>query len=97
MEFGYAEYGTATQHYCTSRQEACLATAATVADSNPFSFATTESSATASALSCTTSCTVMLPLLPLHIAYGQVKFYDAGGTFVVDGAKGVATETGAVP
>ena len=96
VEFGYAEYGTAAQHYCTSRQEACLATAATVTDSNPFSFATTESSATASALSCTTSCTVMLPLLPLHIAYWQVKFYDGAGAFVALGARGVATESGAV-
>lgn len=95
VEFGYVEYGTSTQHYCTSRAEACLATAATVTDATPFYFATTEASATASALSCSTSCTVMLPLLPLRVAYWKVKFYDSGGSFVQDGPSGVAMEGGA--
>ncbi len=89
VEFGYLEQGTAAQHYCTSRREACVAVSATVTDATPFQFLTTD---TYSRLSCATSCTITLPVLPSHVAYYQVKFYDSGGAFVQNGASGVAIE-----
>src|SRR6185369_9548567 len=79
VEFGYLDYGTAAQHYCTTRREACAVGASSVTDATPFQFVTTD---TPVRLSCATSCTPVLPVLPLHTAYFTVKFYDAGGSFV---------------
>ena len=93
VRFGYAEQGTPTQYYCTSRRESCLATAASVTDANPFQYEITD---TYTALPCSTSCTIVLPVLPMHIAYYQVRFYDASGHFVTIGAQGVALERAAV-
>jgi hypothetical protein len=89
VEFGYVEQGTPMQYYCTSRREACVAVASTVTDATPFWYKATDTYAKAS---CATSCTITLPVLPLHVAYYQVKFYDAAGTFVQNGATGVALE-----
>ena len=90
VEFGYAEQGTPTQYYCTSRRETCVAVAATVTDANPFYYKTTDSYTKAS---CAASCTITLPVLPLHVAYYQVKFYNGAGAFVQDGPLGVAMES----
>ncbi|MEO8592418.1 MAG: hypothetical protein ABI759_03780 [Candidatus Solibacter sp.] len=89
IEFGYTEQGAPGQHYCTSRREACVATAATVTDANPFSFAQTE---TYTRMPCANSCTITLPVLPAHVAYYQVKFYDAAGALVTSGDRSVAME-----
>lgn len=89
VEFGYVEQGTPTQYYCTSRREACVAVASTVNDATPFWYKTTDSYTKAS---CATSCTITLPVLPLHVAYYQVKFYDGSGNFVQNGATGIALE-----
>jgi hypothetical protein len=89
IEFGYAEHGATDQYHCTSRHEACVATAATVNDAAPFSFAQTE---TYTRRPCATTCTIMLPVLPAHVAYYQVKFYDAQGAFVALGDRGVTVE-----
>ncbi len=93
VRFGYAEQGTAAQYYCTSRRESCLAMAGSVADANPFQYEDTD---TYTALSCSTACTIVLPVLPMHVAYYQVRFYDASGKFVTLGAQGVALEGAAV-
>lgn len=89
VEFGYSEYGTAAQHYCTSRAEACVVGAASVTDATPFQYKTTD---TPVRLSCASSCTPSLPVLPGHTAYWTVKFYDGSGTYVADGPSGVAVE-----
>lgn len=88
VEFWYAEYSG----YCTTRAETCVAVASTVTDSNPFYFKTTD---TYTKAACTSSspCTITLPVLPMHVAYYQVKFYDGSGTFVTNGAAGVALES----
>jgi hypothetical protein len=86
VQFGYAEYGTPSQHYCTSRRETCVAVAAAVTDATPFQFETTD---TYSRMDCASSCTITIPVLPVHVAYYQVKFYDSGGSFVSDGPAGV--------
>ena len=79
VEFGYLEQGTVAQHYCTSRREACVAVASTVTDANPFWYESTDAYTPAS---CATSCTITLPVLPAHVTYYQVKYYDGTGTLV---------------
>ena len=63
--------------------------ASTVTDATPFSYETTD---TYSRASCATSCTVTLPILPAHVAYYQVKYYDSGGSLVTSGNAGVAMD-----
>ncbi len=89
VDFGYGEFGTVTQHYCTSRAEACVAGASTVTDATPFQYKTTD---TPVRLSCASSCTITLPVLPMHQAYYQVEFYDGSGVNVAHGPSGVASE-----
>jgi hypothetical protein len=45
---------------------------------------------------CAKSCTITLPVLPAHVAYYQVKFYDAQGVQVALGDRGVSLEAAAV-
>jgi hypothetical protein len=94
VEFGYLEQGTVAQHYCTSRREVCVAVASTVTDAAPFSYAQTE---TYTRMPCERSCTITLPVLPAHVAYYQVKFYDAQGAVVGLGYRGVSVEAAAAP
>ena len=93
VEFGYTEQGEPSQYYCTSRREACVAVSATVNDATPFHYAQTE---TYTRMPCAKSCTITLPVLPAHVAYYQVKFYDARGVVVTLGDKGVSVEATAV-
>ena len=85
VEFGYAEQGG----YCTSRRETCVAVSARIDDAVPFYYAQTEKYAR---MPCASSCTIALPVLPAHVAYYQVKFYDAQGALVGTGDRGVAVE-----
>ena len=89
IEFGYTEQGGPSQYYCTSRREVCVAAAATVNDAAPFHFAQTE---TYTRMPCARSCTITLPVLPAHVAYYQVKFYDSEGALVAIGDRGVSLE-----
>ena len=73
VEFGYVENGQATDFYCTTRHETCVATAATVSESTPFSFAG-ENPAGAS---CAAGCTVQIPAIPQRVLYYRVKYRDA--------------------
>ena len=93
IEFGYREQGEAALHYCTSRREACVAVSSTVNDAVPFRYAQTE---TYTRTPCAKSCTITVPVLPAHVAYYQVKFYDAQGALVSLGDGGVAVEAGNV-
>ena len=93
MEFGYLEQGTPSQHYCTSRREACVAVASSVTDASPFWYVSTDAYTRAS---CAASCTITLPVLPAHVAYYQVKFYDAQGALVALGDRGVSVEAAAI-
>jgi hypothetical protein len=89
IEFGYQEQGDPSRYYCTSRREACVAVSAAVDDVAPFHFAQTEAY---TRMPCAKSCTITLPVLPAHVAFYQVKFYDAQGTQVGVGDRGVALE-----
>lgn len=90
VEFGYLEQGTPGAHYCTSRLEPCVVVSAAVSDANPFSYEQTD---TYSKMPCATTCTIILPVLPMHIAYYQIKYYDVAGVFVQNGDQGVAAES----
>ena len=92
-EFGYAEQGGASQSYCTSRREACVAVSAAVNDANPFYYAQTE---IYTRMPCAKTCVITVPVLPAHVAYYQVKFYDAKGGLVGLGDRGAAVEGSAV-
>jgi hypothetical protein len=89
VEFGYTEQGESSQYYCTSRREACVAVSATVNDAAPFYYSQTE---TYTRMPCAKSCTITLPVLPAHVAYYQVKFYDDQGVLVRLGDRGVSVE-----
>lgn len=90
VQFGYTEYGSSTAFHCTSRNEACLATSSgTVTDANPFRFAVTESS---TGISCTSGCTITLPLIPQRVAYYQVLYRNSSNTTVSTGPLQVAFE-----
>jgi hypothetical protein len=93
IEFGYAEQGDPSQYYCTSRRESCVAVSATVNDAVPFYFEQTENY---TRMPCATSCAITLPVLPAHVAYYQVKFYDAQGALVGLGARGVSVDAAAL-
>ncbi len=93
IEFGYAEQGGPSQCFCTSRRETCVAVSATVNDATPFYYAQTE---TYTRMPCAKSCMITLPVLPAHVAYYQVKFYDAKGGLVGLGDRGAAVEASAV-
>jgi hypothetical protein len=93
IEFGYAEQGTPSKHYCTSRREVCVAVSSTVNDAAPFYYAQTD---TYTHMPCAKSCTITLPVLPAHVTYYQVRFYDAQGVLVGSGDRGVSVEATAV-
>jgi hypothetical protein len=80
---GYLENGTASQHYCTSRQEACIqATAGTL-----FGFVTTDK-ATYSGTACSpgaTNCSATFSGLPGHMAYCTLSYRDSSGNILGSG------------
>jgi hypothetical protein len=86
VDFGYAEL----DGKCTSRNEVCVVVSATVDDTNPYNYAQSDSYVKAP---CTPSCTITLPVLPQHVAYYQVKYFDASGNFIANGETGVAAES----
>lgn len=89
VEFGYAENGSAAAYHCTSRNEACVTASSVVDDTNPFSY---EQADPWTPVPCNASCIVTLPVIPEHVAYYQVKYFNAAGALVALGDKGVAAE-----
>lgn len=84
VQFGYDEYGTPGNLYCTSRKEACVAVATTAVwdATNPFYFATTD---TYSGVPCSTSCTIHIPALPQHILYYRVIYRNVSNSVIFAG------------
>jgi hypothetical protein len=93
IEFGYTEQGQPDRYYCTSRRETCVAVSAAVNDATPFYYAQTDNY---TRMPCAKACTITLPVLPAHVAYYQIKFYDAQGVLVGLGDRGVSVEAAAV-
>ncbi len=85
IEFGYLENGKATDHFCTSRREACVATG-TFTDAAPFVYP----SEGITGIPCASSCTVTVPVVPGRVVYYQPLFYDSSGNRVGVGKQQVA-------
>ena len=89
VKFWYAEQGgTLANPYCTSRREACVAVTATITEATAFKYLTTD---TVTPLACTVSCSISIPVVPLHAAYYSVEFLNGGGS-VIGTRNGVALE-----
>lgn len=88
VEFGYMENGSPLSYYCTSRQEPCVSVSSSISDPDPFKYEITESF---SPVSCATSCSIAIPVLPERVAYYKVKYLDNANNQVAE-EKGVATE-----
>ncbi len=89
VKFWYAEQGgSLSAPYCTSRREACVTTASTINQANPFRYAATEAYVPAP---CAVSCTITIPVYPLHSAYYSAEFLDSTGS-VVSTTQGIAVE-----
>jgi len=73
VKFGYLEYGGATDYYCTTRAEACVAGAAV----SPYAFLTTDS---LTPTTCTSGCTVNIPAISGRVLYWQLT--DGSGTSI---------------
>ena len=93
IKFGYLENGwTATNYYCTSRAETCVAISSSAPPTNgttdPFKYLTTDitnGTWTGAGTSCASTCTVILPVLPGHVVYYQPIFMDVTNTIVATG------------
>ena len=77
VEFGYQEYGAPQLINCTTRNDACIATAGTpIAENQPFYFA----SENPAGASCASGCTITIPAISQRILYYQVKYRAANNT-----------------
>jgi hypothetical protein len=87
VQFGYAENGSPGQFYCTSRQEKCLATSATV-PATPFLYPSEGAGGVETGVSgvpCADGCSVAIPAISQRLLYYQVKYRDASNGTVATG------------
>jgi len=77
IDFGYQEYAQSGVPYCTTRLDACEATAATIpAGFQPFKFA----SETPTGITCgSPPCTVTIPAISQRELYYRLRYQNAGG------------------
>ena len=77
VEFGYQEYGAPQFIDCTTRNDTCLATTATIPSGNaPFYFA----SENPAGEPCASGCTITIPAISQRILYYQIKYRNASNT-----------------
>jgi hypothetical protein len=86
VEFGYVENGQATDFFCTSRRESCVATAAAVNELEPFAFA----GEAPAGVPCATGCTIPIPTLPQRVVYYRAKYRDGSNRVLATGRMQVA-------
>jgi len=84
VQFGYSENGPPDKYYCTSRQEACLATASSV-PVVPFVFPSEGTSGTVAGWPCANGCTIAIPALSQRVLYYQVLYRNAANVVVATG------------
>jgi hypothetical protein len=87
IQFGYAENGSPGSFFCTSRQEMCLATAATI-PATPFAFPSDGTNGLESdiaGLPCANGCTIAIPAISQRMLYYQVKYRDASNRTLATG------------
>jgi len=79
VRFGYEEFGTPTQFYCTSRREPCVSRS----DSTLFNYVASNGH---SGSSCASGCKVTIPALPGRILWWQeFRSSDGGATWSAHG------------
>jgi hypothetical protein len=79
VRFGYEEFGTPAQFYCTSRRESCISRS----DSTLFNYVATDGH---SGSSCASGCKVTIPALPGRILWWQeFRSSDGGATWSAHG------------
>ena len=77
VEFGYQEYGAPQLINCTTRNDACIATASAVTPGNePYYFA----SENPAGAPCASGCTITIPAISQRVLYYQVKYRAANNT-----------------
>jgi hypothetical protein len=86
VQFGYVENGSPTSFYCTSRNEACLAAAGAITESNPFAFA----SENPAGVPCSTGCTIQIPAIPQRVVYYQVQYRNSSNQVLAESPLQVA-------
>jgi len=82
------EFGYDTNFYCTSRQEACVAAASTYSQANPFYYENsdvTNSAWNGNGVSCSTSCTIIVPVIPDHVVYWRWKYRNSSNGVIATG------------
>jgi hypothetical protein len=88
VEFGYQEYGAPQLLNCTTRNDACIATASTVTSGNqPFYFA----SENPAGAPCASGCTIAIPAISQRVLYYQVVFRAANNTVLSSGTPTAVT------
>lgn len=77
VAFGYAEYGTPTSYFGTTRQEKTYANTTGLIPNVPFLYATTDGPV--AGLACAGGCTVWVPGIPEHTVSMAAEWLDSGG------------------
>jgi hypothetical protein len=82
VEFGYQEYGAPQFIDCTTRNDACIATASTVTPGNqPYYFASENPAGAA----CGSGCTITVPAISQRILYYRVEYRTASNAVLAAG------------
>lgn len=82
VRFGYQEYGAPQRINCTTRNDACLATASTVtAGYQPFYFA----SENPAGAPCASGCTITVPAISQKILHYRIEYRAANNATVASG------------
>ncbi|MEP7351643.1 MAG: hypothetical protein ABI824_00285 [Acidobacteriota bacterium] len=85
VEFGYLEYGSASNRFCTSRHEKCVANNSTIDARTPFFYPTEGTGGLQEGIpgvSCTSSCTVAIPTIPGYVVYSKLVYRDANNATI---------------
>ncbi len=85
------EFGYDMNPYCTSRQESCVAASSTYSQSTPFYYQTTEAGSYTGA-DCSSSCTIIVPVIPMRVAYWRPIYRDVNNNVLSTGGWQVALD-----
>jgi hypothetical protein len=78
VDFGYGEYGTPTQFFCTPRAEACHTVTPAIDSTNPFFY---DSEAVQGA-ACDKGCVLRIPAIAARVLYYRIRYLDSSGGVV---------------